>query len=399
MGSELVVVSPDSTITTLGDVGNDSLFATLDYSFDYLGVVSNRNFFLYDGKTVEQVVDGDLGRVLDFIWVDGYFMLTDGEFLIVTELTDPFSINPLKYGSSEADPDPVKALLKLRNEPYALNRYTIEVFDNVGGTGFPFQRVDGAQIQRGTVGTHTCCLFMESVAFIGGGRREAISVWIAASGSSARIATREIDLVLATYSEKTLSKALIEPRVDKGHQYLYIHLPDQTLVYDANASQVVGEPVWFVLGSGLSRDSKYRAVNLVWCYDQWLIGDNVNPSIGFLDYSSSAHWGKDIGWDFNTVILYNEGRGSIFHEIELVGLSGRCELNIDDSVGTQYSLDGEYWSQIRYVKAGKIGRRNKRLVWLNQGDMRHWRMQRFSGTSKSRLSIARIEARIEPLGV
>ena len=76
-------------------------------------------------------------------------MLTDGEFLIVTELNDPFSVSPLKYGSSEADPDPVKAILKLRNEPYALNRYTIEVFDNVGGEGFPFQRIEGAQTQTG----------------------------------------------------------------------------------------------------------------------------------------------------------------------------------------------------------------------------------------------------------
>jgi hypothetical protein len=30
----------------------------------------------------------------------------------------------------------VKALLKVRNEVYALNRHTIEAFDNVGGSGF-----------------------------------------------------------------------------------------------------------------------------------------------------------------------------------------------------------------------------------------------------------------------
>jgi hypothetical protein len=101
------------------------------------------------GSTLVQVTDPDLGVVLDVVWVDGYFMTTDGEFLVVTELVDPTQVNPLKYGSSEVDPDPVVALLKLRNEVYALNRNTIEVFDNVGGLLFPFQRIDGAQIQKG----------------------------------------------------------------------------------------------------------------------------------------------------------------------------------------------------------------------------------------------------------
>jgi hypothetical protein len=57
---------------------------------------------------------------------------------VVTELSNPLAVNPLKYGSSEVDPDPVVALIKLRNEVYALNRNTIEVFDNVGGELFPF---------------------------------------------------------------------------------------------------------------------------------------------------------------------------------------------------------------------------------------------------------------------
>ena len=399
MGSELVSINPVGIVTSIGVVGNDGKRTTLDYSFDHLGVVSNGNFFLYDGTTFQQVTDPDLGTVFDFIWVDGYFMLTDGEFLIVTELNDPTSVNPLKYGSSEADPDPIKAIVKLRNEPYALNRYTIEVFDNIGGTGFPFQRIDGAQVQRGTIGTHTCCVFLENVAFVGGGRNESISVWLASSGSSVRIATREIDQILQTYPESVLSEISIEPRVDRGHQFLYIHLPNETLVYDASASSLAGEPVWFVAGSGLERGSEYRARDLVWCYDKWLVGDSKTNAIGFLDYAVTSHWGEQVGWNFDTIVVYNEGRGAIFHELELVGLSGRAKLGVDDTIYTQYSIDGETYSKRKYIKSGKIGDRNRRLVWIGQGHMRNWRVQRFGGSSKSGLSVARIEARVEPLGV
>lgn len=396
MGTKLISVSESGAITELGDIGGTDR-VTFDYSFDRLSITSNGNLFYWDGSTLSQVTDPDLGTSLDHIWVDGYFMSTDGEFLIVTELADPFSILTTKYGSSEADPDPIKAILKLRNEPYALNRHTIEVFDNIGGTGFPFQRIDGAQIQRGTVGTHTCCIFLDQVAFVGGGRNEAIAVWLAVSGTSTKISTREIDQILAQYSETQLSEALLESRMDKGHQHLYLHLPDQTLVFDAAATRELGESVWFTLGTGLEPGSRYLAQNFIWCYGKWLVGDPVNDRIGYITDEISNHWGTLVGWEFTTYLTYNSSRGGIFHELELVCLSGRVALGKDPDIYTQYSLDGEEWSMPRFIKSGKQGERKKRLVWLQQGPMRSWRVQRFRGDSDSHLSVARLEARVEGL--
>lgn len=403
-GSNLVKVDETGAHSIIGNVGDNGKTATLDYSFDYLGIASNGNLFLYDGgASFQQITDPDLGTVLDFIWVDGYFMTTDGANLVVTELNDPFSVNPLKYGSSEIDPDPIRALLKIKNEPYALNRYTIEVFDNIGGTGFPFQRIDGAQIQRGTVGTHSCCKFLDSVAFVGGGRNESISVWLATGGNSFRIATREIDKILDGYTEEVLAEILVEPRVHQGHQYIYIHLPDRTLVYDSAATQLVGEPVWFVLGSGVpgpnGNPSEYRARHFVWCYNDWLVCDTQTFDHGLVSDSVSSHWGESIGWSFSTPIMYNEGRGAIFHRIELVSLTGRAKFGFDGSISTEYSLDGETWSTPKFVKAGKRGNREKRLVWLQQGAMQHWRIQRFTGSSESHLATARLEIQLEPLTV
>jgi hypothetical protein len=216
-----------------------------------------------------------LGTVTDLTWVDGYFMTTDGEYLVVTDLADPTAVNPLKYGSSEASPDPVTALLKLRNEIYALNRYTIEVFSNVGTAGFPFQRIESAQVERGCVGTHACSVFMESIAFIGGAEKEAVSIWMSGNASSIKIATREIDQILSGYTETQLSEALVETRVDKNHEFLYIHLSDKTLVFDGKSTSVFGQPVWFVLSSNINGEGIYNARNFVYCYDKWLCG---NPS-------------------------------------------------------------------------------------------------------------------------
>lgn len=146
-GTKLVKVDQFGVETVLGDVGAGDQ-VTLGYSADRLAIASAGNLYYWNGVTLDQVLDPDLGTCLAFIWVDGYFVTTDGEYLVVTELADPTQVNPLKYGSSEIDPDPIITVLKARNEVVAVNRYTIEFFNNVGGSLFPFQRIEGAQLQK-----------------------------------------------------------------------------------------------------------------------------------------------------------------------------------------------------------------------------------------------------------
>jgi hypothetical protein len=398
MGSKLVTVSSTGAIAILGDVGNNGKLVTMDYSFDRLAIASNEDLFYWSPSLgLIQVTDPDLGVVLDVVWVDGYFMTTDGEFLIVTELSDPTQVNPLKYGSSEIDPDPVVALLKLRNEIYALNRNTIEVYDNVGGDLFPFQRIDGAQVEKGVVGTHACCVYLESIAFLGSGFNEAPGVYLGGNAKANKISTQEIDQILLEFTEAQLSTVKLEARNDKAHEHLYIHLPDRTLVFDASATQDLGQPVWFTLTSSLVGLSKYRAQNLVWCYDKWLVGDPTNTSVGYMVSNISTHYGQKVRWEFGTTIVYNEGRGAIIQNLELVGLTGAAAYGIDPTINTSYSTDGETWSQQKFIKAGTTGQRAKRLVWFQQGWMRNWRIQRFQGTSDAHMSFARLEAAIEPL--
>ena len=398
MGSKLVTVSSTGAVTIIGDVGNNGQLVTMDYSFDRLAIASNEDLFYYSPSLgLIQVTDPDLGVVLDVVWVDGYFMTTDGEFLIVTELSDPTQVNPLKYGSSEIDPDPVVALLKLRNEIYALNRNTIEVYDNVGGDLFPFQRIEGAQIEKGVVGTHSCCVYLESIAFLGSGFNEAPGIYLGGNAKASKISTQEIDQILLEFTEAQLSTVKLEARNDKAHEHLYIHLPDRTLVFDAAATQDLGQPVWFVLTSSLVGLSKYRAQNLVWCYDKWLVGDPTNTNVGYMVRNISSHYGQKVRWEFGTTIVYNEGRGAIIQNLELVGLTGSAAYGIEPTINTSYSTDGQTYSQQKFINAGLTGQRAKRLVWFQQGWMRNWRIQRFQGTSDAHMSFARLEAAIEPL--
>lgn len=396
MGTKLVSISETGAVTTLGDVGGTGE-VSFDYSFDRLAIASSGFLFYLVGTTLTQMVDPDLGVVLDVIWVDGYFMTTDGKFLVVTELNDPNAVNPLKYGSSEADPDPIKGLVKVQNEVYAMNRHTIEVFDNIGGDLFPFQRIEGAQIQKGVLGTHCGCVLMDAVAFLGSGRNEAPAIYIGANSTATKISTREIDQILLQYPETELAKTVVEARVEKGHIHLWVHLPDRALVYDASGSTAAQEPIWYYLTSAIDGFSKYRAKNLVWVFDKWYCADPTSTKFGYLTSNISSQFGDEVRWEFGTSIVYNESHGAIFHELELVCLTGRVAIGTEPTISTSYSVDGEAWSQERFIGVGAQGNRLKRLVWFQQGAMRNWRIQRFKGTSNAHISVARLEALLEPL--
>lgn len=395
-GDRLVKVKSTGEVVNIGHVSGTG-YCNFDYSFDHLAINSGSRLYLYDGTELKQITDPDLGKVKDFVWVDGYFMTTDGEFLIVTELNDPFAVNPLKYGSSEADPDPINALFKLRNEVYALNRYTIEVFDNVGGDNFPFSRVNGAMMTRGTLSPSTCCKYLDTIAFVGSGKNEPCSIYLCSNGGTQRIATREIDQILRQYTEAQLAECLLESRIVDAHQWIYFHLPDKTLVYDAAASQATNQQVWFFLCSGFG-EGRYLAQNHVWCYDKWIVGHPYQPKLGALTNASGEHWGDVTEWSFGTQIIYNESRGAIFYQLELICLTGRTIFGKSPTISTQYSTDGATWSNGREISSGKTGQRDKRLVWFQCGHMVNWRIQKFTGTSESRLSVARLEAQLEPLG-
>ena len=397
-GTKLVKVDEFGAETVLGDVGAGGK-VTLGYSADRLAVASAGNLYYWDGVNLDQVLDPDLGTCLAFVWVDGYFVTTDGEYLVVTELNDPTLVNPLKYGSSEIDPDPIITVLKARNEVVAVNRYTIEFFNNVGGSLFPFQRIEGAQLQKGAIGLHCACTFADSIAFLGSGRNETPAIYMGMNGSLQKTSTAAIDSLLAGYGEIDLASVILEAHDHQSHPQLWVRLPDRTLAFDLDASQSAASVSWFVLTSAAIGFSQYRIVDPVWCYDKWTVCDSVTGDHGKITAENSHHFDQIVRWEFSTLIVYNGGKGLLWNQLELVCLTGRVALGDDPVISTSYTLDGERWSEERPIRAGTTGDRMRRLVWFQQGHMRNWRAQRFTGDSKARISAVRLEVTAEPLNI
>ena len=400
MGGELVSIDENYVVDVVGELSGTNR-VRFTYGFNYLAFQANNNLYVLENTTNAPIETVNVGtsqnKILDVVWIDGYFMFTDGENLIVTDLNDPTVVNPLQYGSSESDPDPIIALQTIRNEVYALNRYTIEVFSNRGGEGFPFVRNAGAKIEKGCIGTHANCVFMQKIAFIGGGYNESPSIYLGLNGQTEKISSREIDLILQEYTEAELASAFLQEKIENGQNHLIVHLPRHTFVFDEATSRQFQRKVWFQLSTSIKGEGKWKADTVIRAYDRWYTFHPDIAKVGYLTRLDSLHWGDTTGWKFGTIILYNEAKGLLFHRLELIGLTGSTIFGKDPVIWTQYSEDGVSWSNEKYIYAGQWGDRKKRMVWFRQGKMEKRRMQRFRGTSDAHVAISALDARIEVL--
>lgn len=399
MGTNLCQIASNGTVTQLGDVGGSGP-VTLDYSFDRLIIRSGTKLFYWNQTLAVtnggplQVTDPDLGPVIDCMWIDGYTMTTDGTSIIVTELADPTSVQPLKYGSAEEDPDPVTGLIKVRDEPYILGSNTIQVLQNVGGNGFPFANVSGATIPIGCVGPMAKCLYADSFAFCGSARNEALGIYIAGNGTANRISTRAIDDELAKVADP--SQIILESRTYREERRLLVHLPGKTLVFQLDATKTLEQEVWYVAQSGVGKP--YRIRNAVQVYGAFYVGDTESSAIGILSDTVSTHFGEVAGWAFDVGPVYNGSKGGIVSALELIALPGRAPFASDGSIWLSLTRDGQNFSVERPISPGKAGETRKRLSWRPRTNFRTWIGFRFRGLGSFMPGIAGLEADITPLG-
>lgn len=389
MGTKLCSIGNDSAIIQIGDVGAGGRCA-FDYSFDRLAINSGANLYYYTAESgLSQVTDTALGAVVDMLWIDGYFMTTDGTYVVVTELDDPTTIKPLKYGSAEEDPDAIVGLVKYRDEAYVVGRYTIQPFQNVGGFGFPFATDLRLTIPAGCVGTYAKTLFGDGFAFVGGGRNEGLNVYVVGTSAVAEaVGCRALCDALDAIADPSVIE--VEQRVGRNERRLFVHLPTETWVFLLNASTEVGQPIWYRIATD---SNGYRCRNAIDIYGRSIVGDTQSGTFGYLSDSNRDHYAIEPGWQFDCGMLYNQSVGAIVHSVELVGLPGRGGTG---AVFLSTTRDGETFSAEHSVVFTPANR-SRRLAWRPHRRIGNYLGLRFRGTGSGLPGIAACEVKVAPL--
>lgn len=388
-GTNLISVSPTGVVTVLGVIPGTSQCRLQNfYSFNTQAIIADGRMFLYDAiGGFREVVDPDLGDPIDGVWIDGYYFLTDGEYIYHTDINDEESIDPLKFATAEFMPDISFGVAKTKdNKVMVFGRYTIEYFANDASENFAFQRLDTRAQKVGIVATHAKCELNGIFYITGGSKEEAVSVHILSAGASVKVATREIDKILAKYTEPELSDMRMETYTEDGVTFILIHLPEETLCFNETISQTMGlQHAWSIIKTDTIGNNPYRAINGIFDARNslWIYGDKFDGHLGKLDKSVVTHYDNKVEWILFTPFLNLDGVS--IDKIEIAIIPG---FNVTDDATVAFSKTGngltygsEYW-----LDYGKPLGYNDRFIARRIGYVRNYVGFKFRGISESKMA-------------
>lgn len=390
-GTKFIEVGTDGTVTELGDIPGTSQCTLIELaSFNTQGIIADGKLFLYSplGGLVE-VTDADLGNPIDGTWIDGYYFLTDGEYIYHTDITSETAIDPLKFATAEFMPDRSLGIAKTQdNKIIVFGRYSIEYFANIASDNFAFRRVESRAQKIGIVSSLAKCEIDGAFFIIGGKREESISIHRVDLGSSAKIATREVDDILSIYTEDDLADVRVESRVEGDIAFILFQLPNHTLCYNLTIAKALGNSfAWSLIKSHVVDSVPYRGINGAFDprISKWIYGDRNDSSIGFLDYTTAKHYNQKVEWVLYTPFLYIETAS--IDQLELKTIPG-FNTSDDAKVAVSATYNGVTYSMEEWFTYSDPLDYNKRFILYGLGYVPQFIGFKFRGVSESRMTFA-----------
>lgn len=225
------------------------------------------------------------------------FWLTSLEDESKPDLTAPFY-------RAENMPDGILAMREYRDFILAFGSSTIEFFRLTGDANNLVSFASSYMVPIGIAGQFTLAEFADSFAFITSPARGQVVVAVMGSGTYSQISDRNTNKILSGYTTDELASSFVESLKTEDNQFLILHLPRHTLVYNATSG------LWNLIKTGLA-DATHRAVDYRNEGDTVTCGDKLAGFIGVQDQTTSAQYGED-----QEIILYsplvNVERGLMF---------------------------------------------------------------------------------------
>ena len=293
---------------------------------DSTGATNGRMVGLSWAANYEQVdptkspaTDFDLSGVLDMDRHEGRYVWVNKDALGCTALTKgesgdedtspeqrPDYLAP--FYVAESDPDDNKAVKSWQGKYIAVfGRNTTQWFGLTGNAEQIYLPQKSMQTSAGIVSTHAVCKYKDAFAAVGGVKGGTLQVMIITPGSHQKISTASIDSIVNKYKESELQDLLLETFLFNNHEFVMMHLPNETLVWDGNQN------VWLMLKSDIEGDKPYTGRHVIYNHEEGLtIGDKSVGRVGKLDDNVSSQYGELVEFLLYTpFIRVNNGRGVV----------------------------------------------------------------------------------------
>ena len=391
-GTNLIRLNSDETITVLGTIAGSKRVSMASNESQLMIVNESGTGYIWDGATLTTISDPDFtanGTPLSVCTIDGYFICpTADKKFIKSAIEDGLSWNALDFARADGDPDKIQAMVPFKGILYSLGLNTIEGFNDIGGSDFPFQKIRGLIVDKGLSFKHAFVVASDAFYFVGSGYNETPGIWMSNGQSAQKISTDAEDYTI----RQELQKSGIEDTFGfqysiDGAYFVGFSFPEKTLVYEITG-KTWHERSSFIDGSLV----RWRPNALVQAYGSLYVSDSKDGRIGRLGTETYKEYGNLIYRELTSQPFSNGGDRILCPALELTMESGSGDVNTPNpQIRLSTSKDGKIFSDERSRGFGGIGQYRKRAVWRRNGRFDRYMVLRFTMTDPVNPTIIKLE--------
>ena len=316
------------------------------------------------------ITDADFDGPADaVVYIDGYFVFTNGNKFFSSNLNDGTAYDALDFASAEVDPDNIVAPFVHKNQLFIFGTETTEVFENVGGTGFPFQRIEGFIIDKGLYSQFAIVETEDTLIFMGGGTNEQAAIWKLQGATPLKISTTAIDNIIQKSTAAELSTAFALTYAQNGAYFASFTFKDDTFVYDSIASGFAQRPIWHKRESELGSNTvPWRVNDIVRAFGRLITFDSYDEAVGALEPEIYQEYSTNINRTWSSSPIAAGGDPLFPESLEVTVQSGASPQGDVGQLVMSISKDGGFTYGVQSQRSiGKIGETGKRLIWDRLG--------------------------------
>lgn len=318
----------------------------------------------------QKITDPAFNPANTVTFFDGYFLFdwVGTAKFFYSALYDGSTYNALNYYTAEVHPNGVLGLVNQQENLLVFCESNIETWYDTGTNNDPFQRYNGATIERGCAAPLTLLKEDNSVFFLGEDR-----IFYRLDGIiPKRLSTHAIEQEWQTYS--TVADAFAFVYTFEGHKFVTIIFPtaNTTWVYDI-ASQLWHERESFETnGRGLGRWRGNCSVNF---NNRTLIGDGIGNQLGVLSSTDYTEYGAQIIGSGTMPVIHNDRKYISHQSLEFdmdTGVGLATGQGQDPQLMLDWSDDGgkTYVPLQRWASMGQSGQTTTRVRFTRLGRSR-----------------------------
>jgi len=327
-------------------------------------------------------------------FIDGFYVFNQrgtGVFYILRD--DVF--DPTEIATAEAAPDNIITLLVDHREIWLFGSVSLEVWFNAGLADFPFQRLQGAYIEKGIAGSQLATKCNNTVYWVGHDR----IVYMASGYQPIPISSNAVHLALA--EEPNIEESTLYSYTQEGHNFIVINLKDKksTWVFDTTTRQ------WSERGTNAFGRypadivAKNNGVDVM-IEGKPVVGHFDRPEVSFLDLDYGLVGNELLLRDcicppiFDSVNRIKHASLEIVMDVPIVKEAPNdddcCNLpdfSENEWIGLSWSSDkGDTYTHNERQSFGKWGVPDERITWWKLGSD-YWRSYRIRAKTRGRFGI------------